>query len=86
MLRLGATNKPSLIFESVMEIRINNQRCKGIHLTTRHTQAWRAPRVSTIHDVTKSRAGSYLTLVPSSTRMPRQTYRGWPEHYLILHP
>jgi hypothetical protein len=53
MLRLGATNKPSLIFESVMEIRINNQRCKGINLTTRHTQAWRAPRVATIHDVTK---------------------------------
>jgi hypothetical protein len=27
----------------------------------------------------KSRAGSYLTLVQSSTRMPRQTHRGWPD-------
>jgi hypothetical protein len=53
MLCLGAANKPSFISESVMEIRINNQPCKGINLTTRHTQAWRAPRVATIHDVTK---------------------------------
>jgi hypothetical protein len=53
MLRLGVVNKPSLISESVMEIRINNQPCKGINLTTRHTQARRAPRVATIHDVTK---------------------------------
>jgi hypothetical protein len=34
----------------------------------------------------KSRVGSYLTLVPSSTRMPRRTHRGWPEHYPIIHP
>jgi hypothetical protein len=27
----------------------------------------------------KSRAGSYLTLVSSSTRMPRRTHRGWPD-------
>jgi hypothetical protein len=32
-----------------------------------------------------SRAGSYLALVPSSTRMPRQTHREWPEHYPIVH-
>jgi hypothetical protein len=36
-----------------MEIRINSQPCKGINLTTRHTQARRAPRVATLHDVTK---------------------------------
>jgi hypothetical protein len=36
-----------------MEIRINNQPCKGINLTTQHTQARRAPRVATVHDVTK---------------------------------
>jgi hypothetical protein len=53
MLRLGAANKPSLISESVVEIWINNQPCKGINLTTWHTQAWRAPRVATIHDMTK---------------------------------
>jgi hypothetical protein len=27
----------------------------------------------------KSRAGSYLALVPSSMRMPRRTHRGWPD-------
>jgi hypothetical protein len=27
----------------------------------------------------KSRARSYLTLAPSSTRMPRRTHRGWPD-------
>jgi hypothetical protein len=39
--------------EGVPEIRIDNQPCKGINLTTRHTQAWRAPRVATVHDVVK---------------------------------
>jgi hypothetical protein len=53
ILRLGAANKPSLSSKSVMEIRINNQPCKGINLTTWHTQARRAPRVATIHGVTK---------------------------------
>jgi hypothetical protein len=53
ILCLGATNKPSLISESVAEIRINSQHYKGINLTTRHTRARRAPRVATIHDVTK---------------------------------
>jgi hypothetical protein len=31
-------------------------------------------------------AGSNLALVPSSTRMPRWTHSGWPEHYPITHP
>jgi hypothetical protein len=39
--------------EGVVEIRINNQSCKGIDLTTWHTQARRAPLVATIQDVTK---------------------------------
>jgi hypothetical protein len=34
----------------------------------------------------KSRARSYLALVPSSTRMPHKIDRGWPEHYPIIHP
>jgi hypothetical protein len=34
----------------------------------------------------KSWPGSYLTLVPSSTRMPRWTHHGWLEHYPIVHP
>jgi hypothetical protein len=36
-----------------VEIRINNQPYKGINLTTRHTQARRAPRVATVHDTVK---------------------------------
>jgi hypothetical protein len=39
--------------EGVAEIQINNQPCKVINLTTRHTQARWAPQVATIHDVTK---------------------------------
>jgi hypothetical protein len=27
----------------------------------------------------KSQSGSYLTIVPSSTRMPQWTHRGWPD-------
>jgi hypothetical protein len=53
LLRLGVANKPSPISEGVAEIRINSQPCKGINLTTRHTQDQRAPRVAAIHDVTK---------------------------------
>jgi hypothetical protein len=37
LLRLGAANKPSPILESVTEIQINSQPCKGVNLTTRHT-------------------------------------------------
>jgi hypothetical protein len=39
--------------EGVAEIQIDNQPCKGVNLITQHTQAWRAPRVAKIHDVTK---------------------------------
>jgi hypothetical protein len=39
--------------EGVAEIQINNQPCKGIILTTRHTQAQRAQRVATVHDAVK---------------------------------
>jgi hypothetical protein len=53
ILYLNTANKPSPMSEDVAEIRINNQPCKGINLTTWHTQAQRAPRVATIHDVTK---------------------------------
>jgi hypothetical protein len=53
ILRLNTANKPSPMSEGVMEIRINNQPCKVINLTTWHTQARRAPWVATIHNVTK---------------------------------
>jgi hypothetical protein len=53
ILRLSTVNKPSPMSEGVAEIRINNQSCKGINLTTRHIQARRAPRVATIHNVNK---------------------------------
>jgi hypothetical protein len=47
---LDAVNNPSPISEGVAELRINNQPCKGINLTTQHTRARRAPRVATVHD------------------------------------
>jgi hypothetical protein len=48
--------------EVVIEIRINNQPCKGINLTTSHTQAQRAPRVATVHDVVNETIRTHLTL------------------------
>jgi hypothetical protein len=53
ILRLNTANKPSLMSKGVAEIPINNQLCKGINLTTRHTQARRAPRVATVHNAVK---------------------------------
>jgi hypothetical protein len=63
ILRLDAPNKASSMSEGVAEIRINSQPCKGINLTTRHTQAQRAPRVTTIHDAVKKMIRAQLTLV-----------------------
>jgi hypothetical protein len=63
LLRLGTANKPSPISEGVTEIRINNQSCKGINLTTRHTRARRTPRVAIVHDAVKETIRAHLTLV-----------------------
>ncbi len=63
ILRLNTTNKPSPMSEGVAEIRINNQPCKGINLTTQHAQARRAPRVATIQDEVKETIRAHLTLV-----------------------
>jgi hypothetical protein len=63
LLCLDSVNKPSPISEGVMEIWINSQPCKGINLTTWHTQARRAPWVATIHDVVKKMIRAHLTLV-----------------------
>jgi hypothetical protein len=49
--------------KGVTEIRINNQPCKGINLTTRHMQARRAPRVATIHYEAKETIRAHLTQV-----------------------
>jgi hypothetical protein len=53
LLRLDSVKKSSPMSEGVAEIQINSQPCKGINLTTRHTQAQRAPRLATIHDMTR---------------------------------
>jgi hypothetical protein len=53
LLHLDSANKLSPISEGVTEIRINSQPCKGINLTTRYTQARRAPQVATVHDTVK---------------------------------
>jgi hypothetical protein len=49
--------------EGVVEIQINSQPCKGINLTTRHTQARRAPQATTIHDEVNETIRAHLTLV-----------------------
>jgi hypothetical protein len=53
ILRLNIANKPSPMYEAVAEIRINNQPCKGINLTTRYRWATEATRVATVHDAVK---------------------------------
>jgi hypothetical protein len=63
ILRLDSVNKTSPMSEGVMEIQINSQTYKGINLTTRHTQARRAPRVATVHDAVKEIIRAHLTLV-----------------------
>jgi hypothetical protein len=79
LLRLNTANKPSPMSECVAEIRINNQPCKGINLTTRHTQTQRHHVWQPFTIQSNNRVGSYLTLVSSSTRMPRRTHRVWPD-------
>jgi hypothetical protein len=68
LLHLDSVNKPSPISKAVAEIRINTQPCKGIN------HGWQQCTTRL-----KSWAGSYLALVPSSTRMPRRIHRGWPD-------
>jgi hypothetical protein len=63
ILRLNTANKPSSLSEGVTRIRINNQPCKGINLTTWHTQARRTPQVATIHDEVKEMIRAHLALV-----------------------
>jgi hypothetical protein len=53
ILRLNTANKPSPMSEGVMEIRINNQPCKGINLTIWHTWATEETWVTTVHDAVK---------------------------------
>jgi hypothetical protein len=63
ILHLDSVNKPSPMSEGVTEIRINSQPWKGINLTTRHTQARRAPWVAIVHDAVKEMIKVHLTLV-----------------------
>jgi hypothetical protein len=63
LLCLNSANKPSPISKGVTEIRINNQPCMSINLTTRHTQARRTSRVATVHDAVKETIRTHLTLV-----------------------
>jgi hypothetical protein len=79
LLHLDSANKPSPISESVAETRINSQPCKAINLTRRHTHAGGHHEWQQFTTWSKSWVGYYLTLVPSSKRMPRRTHRGWPD-------
>jgi hypothetical protein len=53
ILCLNTTNKPQPMSDSVVEIRINNQPCKGINQTTQHTWATEATWVATVHNTVK---------------------------------
>jgi hypothetical protein len=86
ILRLDSANKSSPMSEGVAEIQINSQPCKGINLTTWHTQARRHHEWQPFTTWPKSWVGSYLTLVSFSMHMPRRTQHGWPKHYPIVHP
>jgi hypothetical protein len=72
--------------EGVAEIRINNQPCKGINLTTRHTQAQRAPRVAPVHDVVNETIRAHLTLVHVFHTYALADTLWCPMHYPIKHP
>jgi hypothetical protein len=63
ILRLDSANKSSPMSKGVAEFQIDSQPCKGINLTTWHTQAQRAPRVATIHDAIKKTIRVHLSLV-----------------------
>jgi hypothetical protein len=86
ILRLDVANKPSPMPEGVAENQINSQCCKGMNLTTWHTQAQRHHESQPFMTWPKSLVGSYLALVSSFTRMLRRTHNRWPEHYPIVHP
>jgi hypothetical protein len=60
---------------------LNKRMCASWHMHARGHHGWQQ-----FMTWPKSRAGSYLTLASSSTRMPQRTHRGWPEHYPIVHP
>jgi hypothetical protein len=75
--RLDSAIKPSPIFEGVTEIQINSRPCKSNNLTTDTRETWRHHEWPQFMTWSKSQTGSYLTLVPSSSRMPRWTLRGW---------
>jgi hypothetical protein len=53
ILHLNTANKPSPMSEGVAEIRINNQPCKGIKLTTPHMWATKATWVAIVLDAIK---------------------------------
>jgi hypothetical protein len=61
-LHLNTVNKTSPMSEGVVEIRINSQPFKGKNRTAGHTQARRAPRVATIHDVARETIRAHLTI------------------------
>jgi hypothetical protein len=83
---MTATGKCYPYLRAIAEIRINSQPCKGINLTTWHTRPEGHHGWHMFTTRSKSRVGSKLNLVSSSTRMPRWTHRGWPKHYPIIHP
>jgi hypothetical protein len=66
------------ISEGIVETRANLNLVREITWQHDTREPWRQHEWQQFMTRSKSQAGSYLTLVPSFTRMSRQTHRGWP--------
>jgi hypothetical protein len=67
------------ISEGITETRANLNLASEITWQHDTHEPWRQHEWQQFMTQSKSRARSYLTVVSSSTRMPRWTYRGWPD-------
>jgi hypothetical protein len=80
------SDQASLISESVTEIQITIQPCKGINLTTRHMWFLKIARVAIVHNDYQS---VKLNLSYPTACLPRDTsvgIYGWPTHYPLYIP
>jgi hypothetical protein len=67
------------ISEGIVETQANLNLTREITWQHDTREPWRQHEWQQFMTRSKSRAGSYLTLVPSFTRLPRWTHRGWPD-------
>jgi hypothetical protein len=67
------------ISEGIAETRANLNLAREITWQHYTCEPWRQHEWQQFMTRSKSRTGSYLTLVPYSMRMPRWTHHGWPD-------